>query len=247
MILCYHEVDPVWRSTLSITPDVFRRHCEWLAENRTVVPLAELVDRLDQHMLPDRGVTAITFDDGFRGVHDHALPILVELGLPATVFVVTDTLTERRQPVDWIDGLSPDTRQVVNRTQIEELQRSGIDVQSHSAAHKVLPTLSDSDCLDDLKRSRETLEDALGKPVRQLAYPRGQHSDQVRRSAQDAGFESAYSLPEHKEHVGRFAVPRVGVFPGNGLATLSIKSSPEYLRFRHSGLFPWVRRIVRGN
>ena len=30
-ILCYHAVDPHWKSPLSVTPEEFERHCAWLA------------------------------------------------------------------------------------------------------------------------------------------------------------------------------------------------------------------------
>jgi peptidoglycan/xylan/chitin deacetylase (PgdA/CDA1 family) len=52
-----------------------------------VVPLRELLDRLAANR-PLRGLAAITFDDGYGGVFEHAWPLLLELGLPATVFVV---------------------------------------------------------------------------------------------------------------------------------------------------------------
>ena len=35
-ILCYHEVDPDWQSTLAVDPADFDAHCRWLA-TRTVL------------------------------------------------------------------------------------------------------------------------------------------------------------------------------------------------------------------
>ena len=45
--------------------------------------------------MPPRAV-CITFDDGYRSVHDLALPILKEFGLPATVFVTSGYVGERQ-------------------------------------------------------------------------------------------------------------------------------------------------------
>ena len=71
-ILCYHTVEPDWNQTLSVPPADFERQCAWLQQRRTVVPLRDLVDRLDRRWRPRGPLSAITFDDGWRGVHDRA-------------------------------------------------------------------------------------------------------------------------------------------------------------------------------
>lgn len=245
MILCYHDVDPEWSSPLAVTPDAFRRQCEWLAENREVVALGDLVPQLDHRMLPPSGRVALTFDDGFRGVYHHALPILAEYGWPATVFVVSETLGPEGKAVDWVDGLPPGSRQTLTVSQIEELIDAGMDIQSHSASHRDLTTLEEDECVEDLAKSKAQLEDRFGRPVDHLAYPRGRHNATVRRAAEWAGFRWAFSLPEVSEQVNRMAVPRVGIFPGNGPRTLAAKTRRSYLSIRHSPVFPLIRRLVR--
>lgn len=244
MILCYHEVDPEWSSPLAVRPDEFRRQCEWLAEHREVVPLEHLVSQLDDRMLPPPGRVALTFDDGFQGVHRYALPILAEYGWPATVFVVSDTVGPEKKVVDWVDGAPPGSRQTLTVSEIGELVDAGFDVQSHSAAHRDLTTLDEDECREDLTKSKEQLEGLLGRRVDHLAYPRGRHNLTVRRAAEAAGFRWAFSLPEVSEHVNRMAVPRVGIFPGNGPRTLAVKTRRSYLAFRHSAVFPLIRRLV---
>lgn len=246
MILCYHDVDPEWRSPLAVTPDEFRRQCEWLAEHRTVVSLTDLIPFLDDRMLPPRGLVALTFDDGFRGVHEHALPVLEEHGWTATVFLVSSTLRRSSpRPVDWVDGEVPGARHALSRSQVEELSKAGIDLQSHGATHRVLTHLDVDECREDLAQSKKELEEALERPVDKLAYPKGRHNASVRRAAGEVGFRWAFTLPEASEHVDSLAVPRVGVFPGNGPTTLRMKTRPSYLAFRHSRVFPLARRLLR--
>lgn len=77
------------------TPEQFRRWLEILARIGTPIGMADLVRGLDGGPLPPNPVM-ITFDDGYRSCHDVALPILRELGIPATFFVATSFTSERR-------------------------------------------------------------------------------------------------------------------------------------------------------
>ena len=59
-----------------------------IAPRFNVIPLYEAVQLIGSGRMPPRAV-CITFDDGYRSVHDLALPILQEVKLPATVFVTS--------------------------------------------------------------------------------------------------------------------------------------------------------------
>lgn len=89
-VVNYHRVlahpDPLLESE----PDLadFRWQMALLADCFNVMPLYDALRALDAGCLPPRTV-CITFDDGYRSVHDLALPILREFKLPATVFVTS--------------------------------------------------------------------------------------------------------------------------------------------------------------
>lgn len=89
-VVNYHRIlarpDPL----LDSEPDVaaFRWQMALLAECFHVMPLRAALAALDAGSLPPRTV-CITFDDGYRSVHELALPVLEEFGLPATVFVTS--------------------------------------------------------------------------------------------------------------------------------------------------------------
>jgi len=93
LVLCYHNVIPhadagIWGTLgLHMPFPAFARQMGWLADNYEVVPLERLVDRVASGDSL-RGVAAVTFDDAYTGVFEHAWPLLQDLGLPATVFVV---------------------------------------------------------------------------------------------------------------------------------------------------------------
>ena len=123
------------------------------------------------------------------------------------------------------------------------MQDAGVDFQSHSWAHHDLTRLSREECVRDLRDSRELLSELLGRPVTLLAYPRGRHDAMVREAAAAAGYTHAFALPETTEEPGDYAVPRVGIYRGNGGLAVRVKSARHYLRVRTSA--PGVRHARR--
>lgn len=235
-ILCYHSVEPDWQSPLAVRPDDFDRHCAWLARHRQVLPLTDAIDRLDGSWRLPRGAAVLTLDDGFAALHEFALPTLTRYRLPATVFLVAQTLTPGGRAVDWVDDAPPYPLQTLDLDQVLEMQAAGVDFQSHSWAHHDLLTLDPSACVADLRTSRELLEDLLRTPVPYVAYPRGRHDEKVRECAARAGYSRAFTLPEQAEPVGPYSVPRVGIYRGNDLMTLRVKCARPYLRARLSAV-----------
>src|SRR6516164_11047113 len=88
-ILAYHSLDHS-RSVLSTSPSTFAEQMKVLREAGVmVVSLGDLAD--DMRAFSNReNAVVLTFDDGFRNVYEHALPVLQSHGFPATVFLVTD-------------------------------------------------------------------------------------------------------------------------------------------------------------
>ena len=89
-VVNYHRILETKDPLLESEPDVatFRWQMELLASCFNVLPLYDAVQLIGTGRMPPRAV-CITFDDGYRSVHDLALPILRELKLPATVFVTS--------------------------------------------------------------------------------------------------------------------------------------------------------------
>ena len=244
-ILCYHTVDPDFRSRLSVPPDQFAAQAAWLARHRRVVDLPTALTLLDRRGTLPRGTVALTFDDGLAGLATHAMPVLRRHGLPATIFVVADSLTGAHPVVDWIDGTPAGVLATLTREQVQELADGGFDIASHSSRHLDLTALDPFECEEDLRHSREVLEDVLGRRVTTVAYPRGRHDRHVRAAAARAGFTHAFALPEGPEADGPYAIPRVGVYAHNDLRTLATKTTAPYLRLRTSPAWATARSLAR--
>jgi peptidoglycan/xylan/chitin deacetylase (PgdA/CDA1 family) len=104
LILGYHrvvadaaEVSADTLPGMAISKATLRAHLEWLGRHFRVASLDEIGDRLARG-LPCGDLAAITFDDGYRSVYDHALPILRELRMPSAVFVITGLLRTGAPP-----------------------------------------------------------------------------------------------------------------------------------------------------
>ena len=106
-VLCYHGVrlsdDSVPFSDLHVTRATLERHCRLIANACNAISVSTFREaRRTGRDLPPRSVI-VTFDDGYRGVLDHALPILERYGIPAAVFVSAAPVVERRH--FWFDAL----------------------------------------------------------------------------------------------------------------------------------------------
>jgi peptidoglycan/xylan/chitin deacetylase (PgdA/CDA1 family) len=100
VILLYHRVvvhrrDPF---RLDVHPDRFRDHLDVLAERAEVVPLRRLVEG----RVPPRAI-AITFDDGYADIFEHAVSELERRRFPATLFAVSDAIGSDEE--FWWDAL----------------------------------------------------------------------------------------------------------------------------------------------
>jgi len=111
LILCYHNVvmptdAGEGDSALHMPRDRFAQQLQWLVAHYDVVPLVEFIRRVETGATL-RYVAAITFDDGYAGVFEHAVPVLDAFGVPATVFVIADAPGR-------LDGFWWDQAEVVN-------------------------------------------------------------------------------------------------------------------------------------
>lgn len=243
-ILCYHAVDPDWDSPMAVTPEAFGTQMEWLRRTRHPADAGDVARALSSGRV--RGATAVTFDDGFASIWDHAFPLLRDLRIPATVFLVARTLAPGGTSVDWVDDPPPDRPlTTLDRDQVLEMRDAGLRFGSHGLSHRVLTDVSDADLERELRESREILSSVLGEEVGLLAYPRGRHDERVRRAASDAGYDLAFALPERREVRGPLAIPRVGIYRGNGLAAVRVKASSWYLPLRTGPAYRWAARRRR--
>lgn len=101
-VLTYHHVEdpradsPFDRGVADAVPDQFRRHMELVARYGTALTIDDLVRIVCEGERPPKNPVLVTFDDGYRSCLEVATPILRRVGIPATFFVATRFIEERR-------------------------------------------------------------------------------------------------------------------------------------------------------
>ena len=186
-VLCYHGVGPIAAAEdplrLFVSRDLFSHHLDVIEQlGYELLGISDLWKLMRTR--PDEGASAsITFDDGLvRTVHE-GVTVLLERGIPCSMFVSTGLLGK---PHPDLGGAM-----IMSAGEVVELASAGVEIGAHSVDHVRLDELDYADALDQLRRSRAVLEDMLGKPVTSMAYPYGRASERTMRAAEEAGFELA--------------------------------------------------------
>jgi peptidoglycan/xylan/chitin deacetylase (PgdA/CDA1 family) len=211
-ILMYHYVRTPPSTTsdllgykLSVSPADFATQMDWLARNGY-----HPVDFNDVRAyfagtqpLPAKPLV-ITLDDGYADLYTTAFPILAAHGFKAVAYIVSGF-------VGW--------PQYVSSAQVVQMDHNGIEIASHTVNHANLARSSYGSVMRELVDSKQMLENLVGHPVLDFAYPSGQFNAQVVAAVQRAGYDTAVTTLFSVDHsvADRYLWTRVRVGGGESL------------------------------
>lgn len=206
-VLMYHSVIdepahlPVGQSfAYSVLKSSFESQLRLIkSANFDVIPLSQLANG---EVLASS--TVITFDDGCETDYSTALPALQQFGFTATFFISTANVGTQGY-LDW--------------GRVREMHKAGMTFGSHAHQHIPLTPLSLSDARDQLRRSKDMLEDATGTAVTALSAPFGFLNKQIVSIARDLGYVSICSSVPKMARSGDRVVPRVAIRNSTTLTT----------------------------
>jgi peptidoglycan/xylan/chitin deacetylase (PgdA/CDA1 family) len=186
-ILYYHRISAE-RDPLAVKPDAFRRQMDALeASGQRVVDLYE-IDELT--LAPGEAAIALTFDDGYRDVLQHGLPVLRRHGFPSTVFVVPGAIAGTCRFSWYAEGAT--TPPLASWDELREQEQTGlVHFEPHTLTHPVLTTLSLEDARREIADSKQAVEDELGRPARIFCYPFGYYSLREVELVRESGYRGA--------------------------------------------------------
>jgi len=178
VVLLYHRVtklqcDP---EMLAVSPDNFREQMHYLKKTFPIVRFEE-----NWANMPKPAVV-ITFDDGYADNALEALPILEEVGIPATFFVSTGTIATKKE--FWWDEL---TRIILEREELPVnftlkdsiwggMWLTGTASERQKFYHEIARLMTDADT--------EQRSDWLGQ-LRLWAEPKEKHNESHRSMTLD--------------------------------------------------------------
>jgi peptidoglycan/xylan/chitin deacetylase (PgdA/CDA1 family) len=239
-ILAYHAVGPIDPADdplrLFLAPEVFAAQMAFLARHRRVVPLADVIDH---GFSRGRPAVAITFDDGYRCLIEHALPVLEHHGFPATLFVPTGAVGDRNR---W-DDPPPTGGEIMTDDELLEVDRRGLSVESHGHRHIHFHTASPADAFDDLSQSADAINALFGRPARYLAYPYGECTPVVIDAATKLGFRAAFTIGTRDQ--GPYVRARIPVQRGGPDWQFRAQTSGYWPAVRFSRAGEPIRRVAR--
>lgn len=203
-ILVYHHVrstkgmdKSTWTWKMSVAPDIFEKQMKYLQDSGyTAIDLTTYARIMKGETDGPAKPVVITFDDNQPSQYDVALPILEKYGHMAVFYMVSNRIG---------------TKGFLSAEQILDMQKRGMDIESHTISHRVLTALPAAEVERDLKESKRVLEELLGRPVLHLAYPGTAHNQTVRDRAKAAGYVTATIMDPRTatEKDDFFKLPRI--------------------------------------
>ncbi|WP_051931963.1 polysaccharide deacetylase family protein [Clostridium sp. KNHs214] len=179
-ILMYHSISDNKNGFFKVDKNKFRKQMQYIKDNGyETLTLDQVYYYISKDkQFPDKAVV-ITFDDGYKDNYTNAYPILKELDLKATIFVVADYITEGSSTI------------YSSLKELREMRENGIDIQSHTSKHRKLDKLSYDEQLQDLSLSKAKIEKLINSNVKFLTYPYGRYNNDTIKIAKKCGYEMA--------------------------------------------------------
>ena len=211
-VLTYHKIDT--RPELgvnTVSPRRFERHLrQLLALGLRPVDMARAVDAVVNGGEDEECRSVhLTFDDGYENFLEHAWPLCVQHGFPATVFPIAGYVGRANT---W-DLSFPRTRHL-GWGELRTLADAGVTIGGHTVSHPFLSRISAGAAKAEIEDCRARIEDGIGRSVDVFAYPHGDSSPRVRDLVRNAGYTAAFSLDAVPRGVpaDRWQAPRTAIY-----------------------------------
>lgn len=231
----YHQVTPAdhpsFNRHLSVTVERFEEQVRYLLDaGFRFTTIAKLVSDRSLDLSEHRYIV-LTFDDIFASFHRYVLPVLKTLGVPATAYVIGNSLLGK--PYYDLDpvGLEP-----LSPRELQELMDHGVEIGSHAMSHRQLTTLPDDKAFQELQDSYNLIKERTGCEQVNFCFPSGSYGPQHLPMLAKIGYQSAVLTERGNCHdlLQPFQLKRVKI---------SEKHSGLKLRYLCSRLYDFIYHV----
>ena len=204
----------------SLDSNYFSEHLSYLHEKKDI-HLYSCIDLVES--IPENGIM-ITFDDGYRDNFEIAAPILFELKIPFSVFVVTDYIRNEKKGF-------------MNPSMLRELSKNPlVTIGSHSKSHIPLTSCNQEELKIEISESKSYLEDLLGEEISMFSYPHGRFNSLVKDAVLKGGYKLAFTSHYDVNHLNqdKLALNRNEIWNTDNLQILKNKIAGDWdwLKYR---------------
>jgi peptidoglycan/xylan/chitin deacetylase (PgdA/CDA1 family) len=236
---CYHSVSSTG-SDLSVEPAVFKEHIELLRHwGFRFVTVGEVAAAIASGTILREPTIALSFDDGYKDNLTQALPILLASGIRASFYVTTGLAAGNAQIISRFREMTNYESEYLTAGEIRELHAAGMEIGAHTHSHPNLARLPLEAARQELQISKDWLEQILGSPVEQFAFPfgkRGIHYTNVTLGlVRDCGYRGAAVVESRSASsvhaLDQFQIPRFYV---------TREDSPASLKDKLDGALNWL-------
>ncbi len=174
-ILAYHhilnsELTSLPKSNRFVSNKEFEKQIEFLSKNFTVIQLNTLPEiQLDNN---EQRIT-ITIDDGYKNFFENGFPIIEKYNLPVTIFIPTEKIGKKIYEVDYgyeIEYLSKNDITTISQSKL-------VSMQAHGHKHIRLSELSKELQEQEIKVSKQILEEITKEEITGFCFPYGSYND----------------------------------------------------------------------
>jgi len=170
---------------LFLSPKLFARQlAELCAEGFSSQPLGAIISA----RTGPRPRVFLTFDDGFRDVFEHALPVLQQQRCCSIVFLVSEFIGKTNE---WQQRAGDATAPMMDEAHARDWLAAGQEIGSHTQTHPRLAQLPAQQAREEIFASKKSLEDRFGRAIDHFCYPYGDWNETVRDLVQAAGYKTA--------------------------------------------------------
>jgi peptidoglycan/xylan/chitin deacetylase (PgdA/CDA1 family) len=138
---------------------------------------------------------AVTFDDGFVGVANQAVPELVRRNIPATIFVTSDLLGQNPGWPGYPDRF-------MSLEELLQLPSDLIVLGCHTRRHPRLTAISDEEARDEIIVSRARLSEMLGRECNLFAFPFGAFNKRLIEVCREGGYQRVFTTLPYPAELG---------------------------------------------
>ena len=218
-VLEYHSITYEKGNPICIPIKKFKEQMKYLKDNGYyTLTLTNLYSYLMNNTPIPKKSVVLTFDDGYENNYTAMFPVLKKYNFKATVFVITGNIDKYRK--------------FLKSKQLLEMDKYGVDIESHTVHHDNLKMLSKNKQLKTLIKSKKYLEKTLNKQIYFFAYPFGGYNNSAIEALKEAGYKMAFTTVDgwSSKQNGILSLHRVWVGPFDSTSVFENKiSNPNYL------------------